>query len=108
MTRPGQPIEYWGECATLRVGCTARAGTRREAAVTCTVRAKRPSAGRATVTVIDEAGVRHARGSGTLDGRTLVVRPAASRPFAPGTYQAVALLERGGTARTFWTFFRAR
>ena len=108
VTRPGQPIEYWGDCATLRVRCTGTAGTKRTADVGCTVSATRPSSGRATVTIVDGAGVRHARGAGELAGRVLRVHPTPLGALEAGRYQAVVLLERGGSARKFWTFFSVR
>ena len=53
--------------------------------------------------------VRYARGKATMDGRALEVRPKVTGTMRIGEqYQAVALLGYGGSARKFWTYFRAR
>ncbi|HWI07698.1 MAG TPA: hypothetical protein VNT54_09300, partial [Solirubrobacteraceae bacterium] len=108
VTRPNQPIEYWGDCATLRIACHATAGTRATADVECTVRSQRTSSGPLTVTVaIGEE--RYARATATMSGTLRVVRPTVTRPLVRNVeYQATALLGRGRGARKFWTSVRAR
>lgn len=95
VTRPDQPIEYWGECSTLRVTCVGAAGAKRAAAITCTINADRKVAGKATVT-ISGSGIEYAAGEGTIDGRQLVVRPAVRQALPPGRYQAIVLLQARG------------
>ncbi len=107
VTRPDQPIEYWGECSTLRVKCSGTAGAKRAAAVTCTIDSDRKVAGNATVTISGD-GIRYAAGDGEIDGRQLVMRPAVRQTLPPGRYQAIVLLKRGSSARKFWTFFNLR
>lgn len=108
VTRPGRPIEYWGECSTLRISCRAEARSRARDAVDCTITGARRLAGRLTVVIVS-GSVRHARSTAQVDGTQLRVNPRVSRPLHVGVrYQAVALLERGGSARTFWDYFRAR
>lgn len=107
VTRPDQPIEYWGECSTLRVKCAGAAGAKRGAAITCTITSDRRVAGNATVT-ISGGGIEYAAGAGKIDGTQLVVRPAVRQILPPGRYQAIVLLTRGSSARKFWTFFNVR
>lgn len=108
VTRPNQPIEYWGDCSTLRVSCEATAGTKPKTDIKCTVRATRRFAGQVNVTIVSRDGTRYAKGNGEIDGKKLVMRPVAMRTLTPGRYQAVVLLERGNIVRKFWTFFNAR
>ena len=106
VTRPGQPIEYWGECATLRINCRAEPGSRARDAVDCAITGARRLAGRLTVVIVSGA-MRYARSTGEVDAKQLRVSPRVSRPLQLGVrYQAVALLEKGGSARTFWDYFR--
>lgn len=107
VTRPGQPIEYWGECATLRISCRAEAGSGARDAVGCAITGARRFTGRLTVVIVSGA-TRYARSTGQVDAKQLRVSPRVSRPLQLGVrYQAVALLEKGGSARTFWDYFRA-
>lgn len=108
VTRPDQPIEYWGECSTLRIACRGTAGTRAADAISCAITAARRLKGDLKVTS-GGGNVRYARGKATMDGRALEVRPKVTRTMRLGEqYQAVALLGYGGSARQFWTYFRAR
>lgn len=107
VTRPDQPIEYWGECSTLRVTCAGAAGAKRAAAVTCAINSDRRVAGKAAVTIFG-GGIEYAAGDGRIDGQRLVVQPAVRRTLPPGRYQAIVLLERGSSARKFWTYFNLR
>ncbi|MBA3748957.1 MAG: hypothetical protein H0W96_15910, partial [Solirubrobacterales bacterium] len=107
VTRPTQPIEYWGECSTLSIACRAVAGTRAEDAIRCTVTGKRKFTGDLTVSIVD-GPVRYARGKAVMNGKVQVVNPKVTRTLRPEQeYQATALLGYGGNARKFWAYFRA-
>ena len=108
VTRPDQPIEYWGDCSTLRLACRGVAGSRAADAISCTVTGARRFKGDLRVT-IGSGDVRYARGGAAMDGKVVEVRPKVTRTLRPGEqYQAVALLGYGGSARKFWASFRAR
>ncbi|HEX6390399.1 MAG TPA: hypothetical protein VFZ89_13145, partial [Solirubrobacteraceae bacterium] len=108
VTRPGQPIEYWGECSALRMSCRAAAGTRARDAVACTITGTRRFTGDVSVTIAGR-GVPYGRANGRLAGRSATVRPRLTRALRRGErYQAVALLGPPGAARKFWTYFPAR
>jgi hypothetical protein len=69
VTRPNQPIEYWGDCSTLRISCRGTAGTPAAAEVTCKVVSRRRIADELAVTVAI-GKERYARTASSIDGVT--------------------------------------
>ena len=109
VTRPDQPIEYWGDCSTLRLACRGTAGSRAADAISCAMTGARRFKGDLQGDDRRRRRALRPRTAPRSTARSLEVRPKVTRTLRLGEqYQAVALLGYGGSARKFWTSFRAR
>ena len=103
VTRPDQPIEFWGDCASIRVNCRGTAGTRRRADIGCQIRATRRFTGTARLTITDKAATTvYARATGRIAGNRLDLTPAATGTIAPGEeYRASVTIANGASRAHF-------
>ena len=103
VTRPDQPIEFWGDCASIRVTCRGKAGTRRRADIACQIRARRRFTGTARLEITDRAATTvYARATGRIAGPSRDLTPAPTRTIPPGgDYRASVTIDSGPSSSHF-------